>query len=403
MRILVADDDPFSAAVMEALLVSAGHECVLATDGRAAWELLQAPDAPRIVLLDWMMPEIDGLELCRMIRAREQAEYVYVAILSVRSKQRDITLGFEAGADDFITKPYQSEDVLARIKVAERLVRTTSAGPVLRRAIDEARASRGGDVIVRTQNRVGRIIFHESKIAWAHVSDEPGSLAAILASEPSISRDDIRGVIEECGATGENFADVLVAWELISRERLHAILASWIRLKLNTIAGFPSPEVVFTPEVRATAGGVLFDPDEVLPAALLGDVPVPISRRTSAPIDAANPDPETALVGRIGRSLTRAMAIGGIRSVGVFDLRSGQCLGALGEPLDLDLVWSQLRLVSQGDLWDDLDDIMISTRKNIYIFRGYSREPRQAIFAALDRATTPLGMARRALAECVEA
>lgn len=401
MRVLVADDDPFSAAVMEALLLSAGHECVLAKDGREAWALLQADDAPRIVLLDWMMPEIDGLELCRRIRERVWAEYVYVAILSVRSKQRDITLGFQAGADDFITKPYQSEDVLARLRVAERLVRTTSAGPGLRRAIDEARASAGGDVIVRTQHRVGRIIFQDGKIAWAHVSDEPGSLSVILSSEPSISRDDIRGVIEECGATGDNFADVLVSWGLITRDRLRTVLAEWIQTKIATISEFPSPEVIFTPETRVTTGGLLFAPEEVLPSPLVADAAGLVAdARGSA--GAVAPALHDGLADRISRSLERAMTIGGVRSAAVFDLRSGQCLGARGEALDLDLVWSQLRLVSQGDLWDDLDDIMISTRHNIYIFRWYTRSPRRAIFLALDRATTPLGMARRALAECVD-
>ena len=194
MRVLVADDDHFSAAVIEAVLNAAGHECVLARDGSEAWAILQSGDAPRIVFLDWMMPEIDGLELCRRIRARKGAEYVYVAILSSRSKQRDVTLGFQAGADDFITKPYQTEDVLARLRVAERL---TLSGSSLRRALTEAVASPGGDVIIRGDQRVGRIIFHHGKIAWAHISDVPGSLSAILSDESGITRDDILGVIEE--------------------------------------------------------------------------------------------------------------------------------------------------------------------------------------------------------------
>jgi DNA-binding response OmpR family regulator len=149
MRVLVADDDPYSAAVLEAVLTSAGHKCVLARDGSEAWAIMQSVDAPRIVFLDWMMPGIDGIELCRRIRERNDAEYVYIAVLSVRSKQRDITLGFQAGADDFITKPYQTEDVLARLRVAERLFQSARASSGLRRALAEAAASPGGDVIVR--------------------------------------------------------------------------------------------------------------------------------------------------------------------------------------------------------------------------------------------------------------
>jgi hypothetical protein len=99
-------------------------------------------------------------------------------------------------------------------------------------------------------------------------------------------------------------------------------------------------------------------------------------------------------------SLEQAIKIDGARSVAIFDLRDGQCLGARGETLDLDLVWSKLRLVSQSDIWEDLEDIMISTRRYIYILRAYTKSPPRAIFLALDRTTTTLGMARRALTEC---
>lgn len=406
MRVLVADDDPFSATVMQTVLRSAGHECLLARDGREAWEILRSNDAPRIVLLDWMMPEVDGLELCRRIRERAGAEYVYVAILSVRSKQRDITLGFQAGADDFITKPYQVEEVLARLRVAERLIRSTS-GAGMARALAEARASVGGDVIVRTQHRVGRVIFSEGRIAWAHVSDEPGSLSAILAGEPTLTRDDVRAVIEECSVTGQNFADVLVEWELITRERLREVLRGWIRAKIATIAAFSLPEVIFSPEHRVATSGVLFDPEEVLPAELFRASSLPAAQDPDAlagfDAEADGADVvglEGELGDRIASSLDKALQIDGARAVAIFDLRSGQCLGARGESLDLDLVWSKLRLASQGDLQDDLEDIMISTRRRIYMFRWYTRTPRRSIFLVLDRSTATLGMARRSLSEC---
>ncbi len=401
MRVLVADDDPFSTAVLEAVLTSAGHECVLARDGGEAWEIIQSSDAPRIVFLDWMMPEIDGLELCRRIRERKTADYIYVAILSVRSKQRDITLGFQAGADDFITKPYQTEDVLARLSVAERLIQSARAGAGLRRALAEATASPGGDVIVRCDQRVGRIIFHHGKIAWAHVSDVPGSLAVILANEPGLTRDSIREVIEECGTTGANFADLLVSWDLITSERLRTILMNWIRARIATIVAFSAPEVIFSPESRAATSGMLFAPEEVLAPELLA-APVEYLSSVRGPSVVMNLlELGEDLTQRIATSLERAIKIDGARSAAIFDHRDGQCLGARGEALDLDLVWSKLRLASQGDIWEDLDDIMISTRRYIYILRSYTKAPPRSIFLALDRATTTLGMARRALTECV--
>lgn len=401
MRVLVADDDPYSAAVLEAVLTSAGHKCVLARDGSEAWAIMQSVDAPRIVFLDWMMPGIDGIELCRRIRERNDAEYVYIAVLSVRSKQRDITLGFQAGADDFITKPYQTEDVLARLRVAERLFQSARASSGLRRALAEAAASPGGDVIVRGAQRVGRIIFHQGKVAWAHVSDIPGSLATILADEPGITRDDIHELIEECGASGANFADLLVSWGLITSERLRAVLLSWIRAKIATIAAFSAPEVIFSPESRAATSGVLFAVEEVVAPDLL-EAPTEPPPEVQAP-----PGARVSLalgegpMRRMARSLEQARKIDGARSVAIFDLRDGQCLGARGETLDLDLVWSKLRLVSQSDIWEDLEDILISTRRYIYILRAYTKSPPRAIFLALDRTTTTLGMARRALTECL--
>jgi len=399
MRILVADDDPFSAAVMEALSASAGYQCMLARDGSEAWEILRAPDPPRIVFLDWMMPELDGLEVCRRIREQASAEYTYVAILSARNKQRDITLGFQAGADDFITKPYQIGEVLARLRVAERLVRSTGAGVNLRRALAEARESAGGDVIVRAGSRVGRIIFHGGRVAWAHVSDEPGSLAAMLAGEGSITREDVRAVIEECGATGESFVDVLVAWGFITRERLRAVIVRWTRAKIAAIAAFPAPVVIFSPESRA-ASSLLLDPEEVVPAELLHTAAAPDDGPGPAPNGATAPALSDEVADRISLSLHQAIQIEGALSAAIFDLRDGLCLGARGEALDLDLVWSKLRLASMSDLRDDLEDIMISTRQHIYVLRPYTRSPPRSIFLVIDRSTTKLGMVRRALAEC---
>lgn len=405
MRVLVADDDPFSSALMEAILRSAGHEGVLAKDGREAWEILRSPEAPKVVFLDWMMPELDGLEVCRRVREQGGADYTYITILSARNKQRDITLGFEAGADEFITKPYKTEDVLARLAVAERTL-CSLRGHGLAHAIAEARESPSGDVIVRTLRRVGRIIFHGGKIAWAHVSDEPGSLAAVLSEEPGVSGDDVRAVLAECGASGRNFTEVLVDWGFVSRLRLRTLLREWIRAKLATIAAFPLPVVLFSPENRQSAGGLLFEPDEVLPPELVGDATAqadgpPARARAAANSAMRAADADDAVKARIARALARALAVEGARSAAVFDLRGGQCLGARGEPLDLDLVWSQLRLASQGDLLNDLEDIMISTRRCIHLVRWYTRSPRRLMFVELDR-STPLGLARLTLARCVQ-
>ena len=91
---------------MAAVLRVAGHQCVVASNGQEAWNILQSPASPQIAFLDWMMPGMDGLEVCRRLRERG-GEYTYVTIVSSRNKQQDIIYGLQSGADDFITKPYK--------------------------------------------------------------------------------------------------------------------------------------------------------------------------------------------------------------------------------------------------------------------------------------------------------
>ena len=197
MKILVADDDPISALVLEGLLTASGHECQIARDGDEAWKIIEGEDAPPVMFLDWMMPSIDGLELCRRTRALGRSSYTYIVIVSARNRQREISRGFEAGADEFITKPYQPEEVFARQRVAERLIQTVRAGISLERAIEDAQASPGGDVVVRSGGSIGRISFQAGKVAWAGISDRPDSLLAMLASESSLDIEDIRAVMED--------------------------------------------------------------------------------------------------------------------------------------------------------------------------------------------------------------
>ncbi|MBK8263308.1 MAG: response regulator transcription factor [Nannocystis sp.] len=394
MQVLIADDDPISATILASLLERAGHTCQIVHDGAAAWQIARRDDAPRILFLDWMMPELDGLDLCRRVRAQARPDYTYIAILSVRNKQRDITLAFQSGADDFITKPYQAEEVLARLRVAERVIRTTSAEGKLHRAFTEARQSPGGDLIVRSGSRAGRIMLHGGRIAWAHVSDEPGTLAAMLASEPSITKDDVKAVIEECTETGRSFAEVLVEWGIIDASPLRELTRAWIAGKIATICAFPAPTVIFSPETRAYSGHILFMPEEVAPPELLE---LTKERPKLALVSAEPPpgDPEIAALALIDR----AMAIDGALSAAVFDGHTGGCLGARGEPLDLDLVWHQLKIAANEALVD-LDDIIITTRQHLYILRPISSEPPRCLFIALDRASARLGMVRLALADC---
>ena len=119
--VMVVDDDPVSSAQLGALAKAAGYEVRGAPNGKEAWELLQLARVP-IVISDWYMPEMDGPELCRRIRARTREPYVYFILVTSRGGKQQYLAGMEAGADDFIAKPVDPDELRARLKVAERIL-----------------------------------------------------------------------------------------------------------------------------------------------------------------------------------------------------------------------------------------------------------------------------------------
>jgi sigma-B regulation protein RsbU (phosphoserine phosphatase) len=122
MKILIAEDDPVSRRVLEATLVKWGFEVTTTSNGREAWEALIAPDAPRLGVLDWMMPEIDGVEICRRVRGRPNLGPLHLILLTARGEKEDVIAGLQAGADDYVTKPFDHEELRARVQVGVRIV-----------------------------------------------------------------------------------------------------------------------------------------------------------------------------------------------------------------------------------------------------------------------------------------
>ncbi|MBI3663371.1 MAG: diguanylate cyclase [Acidobacteria bacterium] len=122
MKILAAEDDAVSRRVLENTLLRAGYEVVLARTGNEAWQILQQPDAPEFAILDWMMPGLDGPEICRRLRERNTEPYTYVIFLTARGAKEDFLTGMAAGADDYITKPFDSAELRARVRVGERIL-----------------------------------------------------------------------------------------------------------------------------------------------------------------------------------------------------------------------------------------------------------------------------------------
>ncbi len=123
MKILIAEDEPVSRRMLETFLRKWGYDVVVTCDGSEAWEIFQKPDAPNLVLSDWMMPNMDGPELCRKIREMEKSGYTYFILLTAMGRKEDVIQGFQAGADDFLVKPFDREELKYRIKIGERIIR----------------------------------------------------------------------------------------------------------------------------------------------------------------------------------------------------------------------------------------------------------------------------------------
>jgi diguanylate cyclase (GGDEF)-like protein len=122
MKILIADDDGLSRRLLEKTLLRAGYEVVSVGDGRQAVNCLIAPDAPRLALLDWMMPELDGPGVCAAVRQRQDLSYVYIILLTSRESKEDVVTGLESGADDYLVKPFHPDELKARLRSGERIL-----------------------------------------------------------------------------------------------------------------------------------------------------------------------------------------------------------------------------------------------------------------------------------------
>ncbi|MDO8586855.1 MAG: EAL domain-containing protein [Armatimonadota bacterium] len=122
MRVLVAEDDAASKLLLRTMLTKWGYEVAVATDGLAARDALFADDAPRLAILDWMMPGMDGPQVCRAVRKRDGQNYTYVILLTAKSSKQDMVEGMESGADDYLTKPFDPSELRVRIRAGERLL-----------------------------------------------------------------------------------------------------------------------------------------------------------------------------------------------------------------------------------------------------------------------------------------
>ena len=127
MKVMIAEDDRDSRELLSWLLEKVGYQVVATENGKQAWDAYRR-DKFRLVISDLLMPDVDGLELCRRIRSMPSSQYTYIILLTALIGKRDYLEGMEAGADDFITKPFDPDELKARLRVAERIVAIQEPG-----------------------------------------------------------------------------------------------------------------------------------------------------------------------------------------------------------------------------------------------------------------------------------
>ncbi len=122
MKVLIAEDDRVARKLLERKLTSWGYEVVSCSNGAEAWQVLHSDDSPSLAILNWMMPGMDGVEVCRELRKQSRSNYVYIILLTARDHKKDIVEGIEAGADDYVTKPFNPHELKVRIRAGRRIL-----------------------------------------------------------------------------------------------------------------------------------------------------------------------------------------------------------------------------------------------------------------------------------------
>jgi len=165
MKVLIAEDDMTSRIVLESMLKKWGFIPVAACDGKEAWEVMQGEDAPGLAVLDWQMPEMNGIEVCRKLRQLDTPNPPYLIVLTSKDEKKDIVKALDSGANDFISKPYDNEELRARINVGKRMVQLQSALSDAYRALEHEAMH---DPLTNVFNRGAIIKLLEKEIARAN-------------------------------------------------------------------------------------------------------------------------------------------------------------------------------------------------------------------------------------------
>ncbi|MBV8897269.1 MAG: diguanylate cyclase [Acidobacteriaceae bacterium] len=165
MKVLIADDQPMSRVILRKSVERWGYEVVLAANGLEAWEILARADSPPMAILDWMMPDITGPELCRRVRDTHREPYTYILLLTAKSTKEETVEGLESGADDYIVKPFDEHELRMRLRAGQRIIDLQLK---LMQAREELRERANKDLLTMLPNRPAIAAALEREISRCH-------------------------------------------------------------------------------------------------------------------------------------------------------------------------------------------------------------------------------------------
>jgi diguanylate cyclase (GGDEF)-like protein len=175
MRVLAAEDNPVFQSMLKAMLGRWGYDAIIAPDGNDALRLLSRDDPPRLAILDWMMPGMDGVEVCRCIRGARREPYIYMLLLTARNESQDLVEGMDAGADDYLTKPFVAHELRARLRAGRRILDLQAELVAAREAL-RIQATHDGLTGVLNRGSVLNALNQD----LARANRESGSVAVLL-------------------------------------------------------------------------------------------------------------------------------------------------------------------------------------------------------------------------------
>ena len=183
MKVLIAEDEAVSRRLLQAALTRWGYEVVTASDGCAALEILQQPDAPKLVVFDWMMPGLDGMQLCQAVRAKTQEPYTYILMVTAKRAQENVVAGLTAGADDYITKPFDPDELRVRLRTGKRIVCLQDQLIAARESLRDAATH---DSLTRLWNRPP--FSKRSAASWPAQTADHGSVGVVMLDLDNFKR-----------------------------------------------------------------------------------------------------------------------------------------------------------------------------------------------------------------------